>query len=583
MITSAEVQDQIAKAKSRKAGAFSNLIVLLVSLALFASFGLFQASPRGIVVLVLVLFIHEAGHYLGMRMFGYRDVQMFFIPFFGAAVSGKETKPGAARQAIVSLLGPLPGVVLGALCGVLYFRTQEPVYREAAQTFLFINGFNLLPLHPLDGGRVLEALFFARHPRVEIAIRFLAVLGLGGLAFIMRSVPLAILAFFQFGSLKTSYAVARLADRISRELETSRSETASEEIPPEHLERMLPDLEAIAGGRGNKIQVAATWAPIIWMKARQRPPSIAAGFGLFLVYAASLLAGIVLPLVFVSFDQAMQTRATIEQRLLPTGEVVPVEVRRVDGIRVFECAVNSNGFYSGQSIERSSVTGAPVVVTFWRDGFLHGAQATVDIQSNILELVHYDMGRATQYQKRVEGSLRVVPGTEWPGALAGVQQEPLKSEVYDVYRATVVRVGDRCPDFSVRTLDGATFDSASLSGRVAWIHFFAISNKITAGQTRQIEERVWSAWGASNVALLVVARDSSEDEVRAYAAKAGLTCPVAADPGRSIYNLFANGYVPRNFLIGRDGIVVDQRTGLLRDEFEELLVVAEKLLSVDKR
>jgi hypothetical protein len=88
--------------------------VLLVSLALFVLVRQQQSgSPRGLVILVGVLLFHELGHYAGMRLFGYRDVRMFFIPFFGAAVSGKRGgvargKRGSCCCSVLSRASPSP-------------------------------------------------------------------------------------------------------------------------------------------------------------------------------------------------------------------------------------------------------------------------------------------------------------------------------------------------------------------------------------------------------------------------------------------------------------------------------------------
>src|SRR5262249_26862794 len=72
------------------------------------------SAPAEAFILIGVLLFHEAGHFLGMRTFGYRDVRMFFIPGFGAAVAGKKEGVPAWQEAIVLLLGPLPGLVLGS-------------------------------------------------------------------------------------------------------------------------------------------------------------------------------------------------------------------------------------------------------------------------------------------------------------------------------------------------------------------------------------------------------------------------------------------------------------------------------------
>src|SRR6202007_1919557 len=67
-------------------------LILVGSLALFL---LVEFSSSGTLLnvgfLVAVLFLHESGHWLGMRLFGWRDLKVFFIPFFGAAVSGKRS------------------------------------------------------------------------------------------------------------------------------------------------------------------------------------------------------------------------------------------------------------------------------------------------------------------------------------------------------------------------------------------------------------------------------------------------------------------------------------------------------------
>jgi len=57
-----------------------------------------------------------------------------------------------------------------------------------------------------------------------------------------------------------------------------------------------------------------------------------------------------------------------------------------------------------------------------------------------------------------------------------------------------------------------------------------------------------------------------------------LTFAVAGDPDRSIYDAFAEGYIPRNYLIGKDGTIVYASVGYTHEEFEELIArVAEEL------
>lgn len=113
-------------------------------------------------LLLLVIFLHELGHYAAMRAFGYRNVHMLALPLVGGVTIGQEVHPSATRRAWMSLMGPLPGIVIGwallflPLPSVLSFL--QPHAHTAALMFLTVNYLNVLPVPPLDGGHVVQAL-----------------------------------------------------------------------------------------------------------------------------------------------------------------------------------------------------------------------------------------------------------------------------------------------------------------------------------------------------------------------------------------------------------------------------------------
>jgi len=189
---------------------------LVVTLALFV---LARSSDRltSIAVLVGVLLFHELGHWAGMRLFGYADVRMFFIPFFGAAVSGRPRGAAAWKEAVVSLLGPVPGILAGiAALAALRWR-PVPLVVEIAQTLLTINVFNLLPLGGLDGGRFQQRILFSRHRVLEglFAVGSAGLLGL--LAAASSSVVLAIFALLGLAGLGARWRVLGVAQGLRRE------------------------------------------------------------------------------------------------------------------------------------------------------------------------------------------------------------------------------------------------------------------------------------------------------------------------------------------------------------------------------
>ena len=93
-----------------------------------------------------------------MRIFGYRNLRMFFIPLFGAAVSGQNFNVAGWKKALVSLAGPVPGILIGTAMAIVALRVDQPWMEKAAMLAVVVNSINLLPFVPLDGG------WFQRNP-----------------------------------------------------------------------------------------------------------------------------------------------------------------------------------------------------------------------------------------------------------------------------------------------------------------------------------------------------------------------------------------------------------------------------------
>jgi Zn-dependent protease len=174
-------------------------------------------------VLGSILLFHEAGHALAMKAFGYRDVRMFFIPFFGAAVTGT-SKPGPAwRACVVLLAGPVPGVLVGLALGLgprFGFTLAEP-WKTHAFMLVLINTFNLLPIYPLDGGRLLQTLLFSRGGRglslgVESLFTFAGALALLALGLRLHEPAMALFGVFIVFGLAGRRAIADAGARLAQ-------------------------------------------------------------------------------------------------------------------------------------------------------------------------------------------------------------------------------------------------------------------------------------------------------------------------------------------------------------------------------
>jgi hypothetical protein len=141
-----------------------------VSLLLFVMVLLGGNAATKVTAIVAVILLHELGHYLGMRWFGYRDARIFFIPFLGAATAGWKVGVPPWQQAVVLLLGPVPGLVAGCVLWPWARDGSVPFFKELALWLVALNLLNLLPLEPLDGGRLVNLVLFYRQPVPEAVV-----------------------------------------------------------------------------------------------------------------------------------------------------------------------------------------------------------------------------------------------------------------------------------------------------------------------------------------------------------------------------------------------------------------------------
>jgi Zn-dependent protease len=201
------------KAMSRR----SRLWLFVVSLVLFAAVLLPWLSPVTVGLLAFVLLVHELGHLLAMRALGYRDPTVFFLPLLGAAAVGDATNVMAWQRALVSLAGPLPGLLAGGvLLRVLPAAPHPRWVLDLGWLLVVVNALNLLPMQPLDGGQLLNELVFSRRAWTALAFRvFSSAALLAGGALVPEPI-LLVLGALGLVSLPITWRRARLVQAIRR-------------------------------------------------------------------------------------------------------------------------------------------------------------------------------------------------------------------------------------------------------------------------------------------------------------------------------------------------------------------------------
>jgi Zn-dependent protease len=107
---------------------------------------------------IALLFIHELGHYLAARQRGLDVGLPTFIPFVGAWIEMNEQLIDDETEAYVAAGGPFLGTIASVATYLWSQQIQSSLLLAIAYSGLFLNLFNLLPVSPLDGGRITAVL-----------------------------------------------------------------------------------------------------------------------------------------------------------------------------------------------------------------------------------------------------------------------------------------------------------------------------------------------------------------------------------------------------------------------------------------
>ena len=121
----------------------------------------FWAIITGQLWLVTLVFagvlVHEFGHYWAARQIGLSVELPVFSPF-GAAVRLNGLPKNAAEEAFLALCGPAAGGIAGGALACAGCLVSSSLLAQAAQYTFVLNLVNLIPLSPMDGGRIAMAI-----------------------------------------------------------------------------------------------------------------------------------------------------------------------------------------------------------------------------------------------------------------------------------------------------------------------------------------------------------------------------------------------------------------------------------------
>lgn len=148
--------------------------------------------------------------------------------------------------------------------------------------------------------------------------------------------------------------------------------------------------------------------------------------------------------------------------------------------------------------------------------------------------------------------------------------------------ASFTQVGQPMPSFNVTTLDGTAVNIKELRGKVLFINFWATWCGPCRYEMPRLEKEIWQKFKSSDFVMVAIAREQSEKELGAFIKQNPYSFPMASDPQRKIFELFANGGIPRSYVVGRGGAILYQSVGYSPQEFDKMKKILERELKKEK-
>ena len=153
-----------------------------------------------------------------------------------------------------------------------------------------------------------------------------------------------------------------------------------------------------------------------------------------------------------------------------------------------------------------------------------------------------------------------------------------QNQADEIAKTTIVKKGDKAPDFTVEMVDGSKVQLSKLKGKVVVVNFWATWCPPCREELKHVQKGLIDRFKGKKFVFLPISRGEKKEVVEAFRKKMNYTFPMGLDPQQSIYKLYASNYIPRNFVVDKDGKVIYVSVGYTPEEFAEMVKVIDGAL-----
>ena len=159
-----------------------------------------------------------------------------------------------------------------------------------------------------------------------------------------------------------------------------------------------------------------------------------------------------------------------------------------------------------------------------------------------------------------------------------IAEKSTPTKIKDEY---LLKVNDIAVDFNLTMLNGDIINLANLKGKVVLLNFWATWCGPCIREFYEIPSKILTKFKSEDFIFLPVSIGEDVQIVKnkmIYLNKKGIAFNVGIDPDRIIWNNYATGSIPKNFIIDKNGIINFITTGYNEENIDTLVKQLEFLL-----